>query len=80
MENPKIVNRVLALSIIVTGILNAGVSIFLHDYWPILIWGFCVVGFLVISLVIAVLWGVTLVPLLWLVVKILPKKKDAKGI
>jgi hypothetical protein len=79
MENPKIVNRVIALSIIVTGILCAGVSIYLHDYWPILMWGFCVVGFLMISLVIAVLWGVTLVPLLWLVVKILPKNKNVKG-
>jgi len=67
MENPKVIHRALVTLTLMSGIGAAVLSIYLWNVLPVMTWGLFIVGFAVASVIVAVIYGVTIWPLLLLI-------------
>jgi len=78
LENPKQVHRVLITMIMTSGIGCIGLSLYLWDARPVVVWGVFLAGSATAFAMVTVLYGVTIWPVLLLIGYIFdrPSKTD----
>jgi hypothetical protein len=77
MENPKQVHSALVGFVVAGSLGFVALSLYLREVWPIAAWGLFLVGSAVVFAIIAVIYGVTVWPLLLLIGRVFDRPSNS---